>query len=60
MIGSKDKPSKSAGHKVVPANDSFSWFDEKPKEKQQKSKCTYTDKYGNTVSIGDIEIDYFW
>ena len=38
-------------------NNSFSLGNQEVPRKN--SKCTYTDKYGNTVSIGDIENDYF-
>ena len=46
---------ESAGHKEVPANDEFiNWFDVKSQESTlQNTKCTYTDKYGNKVSLDE-------
>ena len=56
LLGNKEVPRKSVEH-----NDTFNnWFDVTGnKEKPVKnSKCTFTDMYGNSVSLDDSFEDY--
>lgn len=55
VVGYKEKPSKVTKGNFAKEEEFVNWFDltgnrEKPVE---NTKCTYTDKYGNTVSLDE-------